>query len=445
MDDNSVQASRERTVVVVGAGLAGLTAARILHQRGTDVIMLEAADRIGGRAMSATTMLDSRVDLGGQWIGHDHHRITAVAAEFGLTPFPMHTGPLPAVVTGARRLSPVGPSMLTAGLVLAGVELLARIGAPARCNDSTVEQWLRRVPGRTARRLLEVIAEVSWTADLDRISVQAMTKMIRAQGGLRTIMSTAGGAQEFLLTEGVGALVDGLAAELGVRVRCGQPVTSVERGDRGITVRTPDDEIRAAKVIVTVPAPMQRHITFTPALPPSRIALTQNTYMGSVYKAIAVYERPFWRSRHGGEFIQLDNPGSAVFDTSPPGGPGHLCVLAAGPRARDLDHLDPADRRTTILGPLIPHIGPEVTEPVDWHEKSWHRDQYAGGGYVALPEPGTTDGFPPFPATPVGDIHWAGTETADGHAGYLDGAIESGTRAAHEVLTALNDRDSVGR
>lgn len=445
MSDDTAHEPGGRTVVVVGAGLSGLTAARTLHRRDVEAIVLEAADRIGGRAMSATTILDSRVDLGGQWIGHDHHRITALAADFGLTPFPMHTRPFPAVISGARRLSPIAPSMITTGLVLACVELLSRTGTPSRWNDTTVQQWLARVPGRTARRLLEVVALISWTADLDRLSVQAMGKMIRSQGGLRNILSTAGGAQESLLAEGVGTLVDGLAAELGARVRCGQRVTSISHGEGGVSVRTSEEEIRAAKVIVTVPAPMQRHITFEPALPPSRTALTRNTYMGSVYKAIAVYERPFWRSRVGGEFLLLDNPGSAVFDTSPPGGPGHLCFLTSGPRARDLDRLDPAARRSAILGPLVPHIGPEVGEPVDWHEKAWHRDEYAGGGYVALPEPGTTDGFPPFPAAPAGDIHWAGAETADGHAGYLDGAIESGTRAAHEVLVALNELDPVGR
>ncbi len=268
-----------------------MTAARTLHRRGVEVIVLEAADRVGGRAMSETTILGSRVDLGGQWIGHDHHRLTALAADFGLTPFPMHTGRFPAVVSGSRRLSPIDPSMIAAGLVLAGVEVLSRTGTPSRWNDTTVQQWLARVPGRTARRLLEVLALVSWTADLDRLSIQAMSTMIRSQGGLRNILSTGGGAQEFLLTEGVGTLVDGLAGELGARVRCGQRVTSISRGEGGVTVRTSEEEIHAAKVIVTVPAPMQRHIAFEPALPPSRTALNHNTYMGSVYKAIAIYAR----------------------------------------------------------------------------------------------------------------------------------------------------------
>lgn len=437
----------DAAVVVVGAGLSGLVAARDLHRRGIDVIVFEAADRVGGRAMSETSGLGSRLDLGGQWIGHDHHRVMALAAELGVTPFRMHTGRLPRVVDGPRRLSPAAPSMVLAGLVLAGVGVLSRVGAPERWNGSTVDAWLGKVPGRTTRRLLEVVALISWTADLDRYSVHAMARMIRNQGGLRTILATRGGAQESLLVEGMGTLVDRLAAELGPRLRTGHAVSSIVREDHGVTVRSASGDVRAAKAIVTVPPPIAARIVHEPVLPPDRVELEQSTYMGSVYKAIAVYERPFWRARKGGEVIVLGNPGSAVFDTTPPGGPGHLCVLVAGPEARELDRLDAAGRREAVLAPLVSHLGPAVREPVSWHEKSWHRDEYVGGGYVALPKPGTTAGLPPMPCAPVGDIHWAGAETASEHAGYLEGAIEAGERAAREVIQTLtrDHTSSAGR
>ncbi|BCO51953.1 monooxygenase [Mycobacterium paraintracellulare] len=426
------------TVAVVGAGLSGLTAARDLHRQGIDVIVLEAADRLGGRAKTETTTLGSQVDLGGQWIGHDHHRLKALAAELGATEYPMHTKPLPLVIDGPRRLSAASPSMLVTALVLAGIEVLSRTGTPERWNATTVEEWLHRVPGRTSRRLLEVLASVSWTADLNKLSIHAMAKMIRNQGGLRTMLSTRGGAQDSLLVEGMGAVVDGLAAELGPRVRPGHRVTSIVRRDRGVTIQTTSGEVRAAKVIVTVPPPMARRIAHEPPLPPDRVELERTTYMGSVYKALAVYERPFWRERNGGEFLVLDKPARGVFDTTSPGGPGHLCVLVGGPAARELDRFDATSRRDVVLGPLTRHVGAEVLEPVSWHEKSWHLDEFAGGGYLALPRAGSTAGLVPVSSAPVGNIHWAGTETATDHAGYLEGAIESGTRAAHEVIAALS-------
>lgn len=431
-------AAVKTTVAVIGAGLSGLTAARELSRKGIDVVVLEAADRLGGRVLSETTPLGSRVDLGGQWIGHDHYRITALAAELGARKFTMHSEGLPAVIAGRRRLSFQSPSILMFGAALACVEALSRLPAPRRWNTVTLADALRRVPGRTPGRLLEVAALTSWTADPNRYSVQAATKMVRQQGGLRTMLSTTGGAQEALLVEGVGALVDGIAAELGDRVRPGHRVTSITQRSRDILLDTTAGRVQTAKVIVTVPPPTVRRISFDPPQSAHRDALARNTYMGSVYKAIAVYDSPFWRNRCSGEFLVLDTPGRAVFDTSPPEGPGHLCVLVAGPEARALDHLDPAERRTALLSSLIDHVGPDVLNPVSWHEKAWHKDEFVGGGYVALPEPGTTEGFLPVDATPVGDIHWAGTETAADHAGYFEGAIESGTRAAAEVLAALS-------
>ncbi|MFE0699834.1 flavin monoamine oxidase family protein [Streptomyces sp. NPDC058872] len=126
-----------------------------------------------------------------------------------------------------------------------------------------------------------------------------------------------------------------------------------------------------------------------------------------------------------------------MFDTTAPDGPGHLCTLVAGPEARALDHMDTDARRNILLGPLVPHLGPDVMKTASWHEKAWHLDEHAGGGYIALPEAGASDDVMPVPHTPIGSIHWAGAETAAEHPGYLDGAITSGRRAAQEVIDSL--------
>jgi monoamine oxidase len=312
---------------------------------------------------------------------------------------------------------------------------LVRLGGRADRSGSRVTQWLDRVPGR-ARRLLEVVALVSWTDDLDRMSVRTMLNLIRRQHGMVTMLSTKGGAQDSLIVEGVGTLAERLADELGTALRLSHPVTGIERDDSGVTVRTAEEEFRAERVIIAVPPPMAAGIHHEPDLPHARAALERDSHMGVVYKAIAVYPEPFWRAFGSAEMIVLDAPGCGVFDSSPPDGPGHLCVLVGGPEAEALDRLGPTERRSAILSVLATQLGIGVLEPASWHEKSWHLDPYAGGGYLALPDL-HADFDLPLPTEPVGRIHWAGSESARDHPGYLDGALEAGLRAAREVADTL--------
>lgn len=438
--EQTPEATFDATVIVVGAGLSGLVAARELSRHGIDVQVLEAGDRVGGRAFAETTARGSRVDLGGQWIGGDHHLLTELGAELGLTKYLMHTEGTPRLLLGGRKRSALNPTLVPAYLALMAFELVSRTSLTARWNDTTLGTVARRLPGRTSRRLLDLVGQIAWTTDLDRISVHAAATMLRTQGGLRTMMATRGGAQDALFVEGVGTIAELLAEELGARVRIGERVERIERDADGVTVTTGTRQLRARKVVVTVPAPMAARIAHHPPLPAARAALERTTYMGTVHKAIAVYEKPFWRDLGGAEVLVLDGPAHAVFDSSPPEGPGHLCMLLGGSAARELDGLDEEARRDALLRPFVPYLGEAVLRPVSWHDKAWHHDEIVGGGYVYLAEPGTTAGLLVADSRrPAGNLHWAGSETATDHPGYFEGAIQSGSRAAAEVAAALRE------
>ena len=430
----------ERTVVVVGAGMAGLRTALDLHARGVDVLVLEAAPRVGGRVLTETTALGTHVDLGGQWIGHGHRRFTALAEECGARVYPMETPTLPKLADGRRTAGPANPTFLLAGAALAAWEGAVRFGGPRLGGDALVADRLRWVP-RRARRLLRVLLEISTTADLDRLSLRDFAAIVRVQEGLRTAMSTRGGAQDSLVADGAGTLAVRMAERLGERVRTDSAVLAIHRDDDGATVHTAAGRVRCRRVVVTAPPPIAAAIEHRPALPAERSRAERGTYMGSVYKALAVYERPFWRDRGHAEMIMFDDPGVGVFDSTPPSadgaGPGHLTLLVGGSDARTLDGLSTEERRDALLARLAHHLGDAVTTPASWHEKAWHQDEYVGGGYLALPD--AIAGAMPVPLghAPAGTVHWAGTETAREHAGYIEGALESGERAAAEVLAAL--------
>lgn len=423
-------------VIVIGAGLSGLTAASELHRQGIDVIVLEASSNVGGRVSSATTKLGSHLDLGGQWIGHGHHRITALVEKARGTAYQTFSRGLPTIVREGRTVSLFSPSVLLATIYLVFLELASRIYVPQGWVSVSVNQAIATfVPLEITRQLLRLLAMVSSTAELSLFSIYSLAKAIPLSGGLLTMLGTEGGAQDRLVVESMGIATSMLANELPRKILTGMRITSVSqnRGDE-VTVHTASGEqFHTRKVIIAVPPPMLKDITFDPPMPPERIALQERTRMGVVYKAIAVFEHPFWREGLGGEFLVLDDPACGVFDSSSPGGPGHLCFLVAGTPARQLDTLDTDARRETLLSRLVPHLGHRVLQPVDWHEKAWHLDEFCGGGYLAYGIVGTTDGLLPMLHEPIGNLHWAGTETAQEHPGYLEGAVESGQRAADEV------------
>ncbi|KAJ4339804.1 hypothetical protein N0V87_003004 [Didymella glomerata] len=293
-------------------------------------------------------------------------------------------------------------------------------------------------PTAITRRFLEVLTTLSAAAELAQTSIYAFAKSVPLSGGMVTMLSAEGGAQDSLITESVGSVVDMLASRLGSgRLRTDTRVVGIVQTDNGVVVRAQSgEEFRAAKVIVAVPPPMLTSISFQPPLPEERLRLQENTQMGVVYKAIAVFETPFWRDRFGGECIVLDDPPRGIFDSSSPSdkGPGHLCVLVGGSPARMLDGMSPQARIELLLGPLIELLGAEILKPVEWHEKAWHGDEFCGGGYMAMSKINTLEGLMPMPHERIGDVHWAGTETAAEHSGYIEGAIESGQRAAREIV-----------
>ncbi len=433
-------------VIVIGAGLSGLTSAAELHRQGIDVIVLEAASNVGGRVNSVETKLGSHLDLGGQWIGRGHHRISNLVERAGGTTYKTFTRGLPVIIRNGRTMSLFSPSVFVAIFYLIFVELASRIYVPRSWITVTVDRAIATmVPLEGARQLLRLVVEIISTAELNVFSVYSIVKTLPLSGGLMAMLGTEGGAQDGLVVESMGIATSMLARELSQRILINTPVTNVsQNGTDEVTVQTASGrQFHARKVIITVPPPMLKSITFDPPMPAERKALQNNTRMGIVYKAIAVFEQPFWREGLGGEFLVLDNPTCGVFDSSPPGGPGHLCFLVAGTPAHQLDKLDSKARRELLLSRLVPHLGRRVLQPAEWHEKAWHLDEYRGGGYLAYPIVGTSEGTLPMPHEPIGSLHWAGTETAQDHPGYIEGAIQSGERAANEVAHALRGAHAV--
>jgi monoamine oxidase len=252
------------------------------------------------------------------------------------------------------------------------------------------------------------------------------------------LAGTAGGAQQDRFVGGSQVVPLRLAEQLGDRVRLGQPVRRIEQRPSGATVHADGVDVAAARVIVAVPPTLAGRIAYDPPLPARRDQLTQRVPAGSVIKSHAVYDTPFWR--HAGLTGQATGdrgPAKVVFDNSPPDGtPGVLLAFLEGAAARQLNRVRPDERRAAVIGSLVEFFGPEAADPVEYAELDWSEEEWTRGCYGAHFPTGVWTQYGPVLRAPVGRLHWAGAETATVWSGYMDGAVQSGERAAAEVVTA---------
>jgi len=190
---------------------------------------------------------------------------------------------------------------------------------------------------------------------------------------------------------------------------------------------------------VAIPPNLAGRIEYSPGLPALRDQLTQRVPVGSLIKTIAVYDTPFWR-RQGlsGQANSLQGPVKVTFDASPHSGrPGVLLGFIDGDDARALSDLPAAARKRLALQSYVRYFGPRAGRPIKYLDQVWDREIYTGGCPVAVAPPGVLTEYGRALRAPAGRIHWAGTETATVWTGYMDGAVQSGHRAAAEVLAEL--------
>jgi monoamine oxidase len=440
--------------VVVGAGYAGLAAALALAEAGRSFVVLEARDRVGGRVW--TEQVDGvAIDLGGMWLGAGHDRFARMARRFGVETYPTPDVGATGIVRHGTLTKvgalPGGIASLTAlPAVVRLAHLASRVDAArpwatpgaARMDRITVDHWLRRwVPDHRTRSLLASALVASFAVEPVEISLLGLVAGIADAGGPARLVGNEGGAQQDLFVGGADGPARAAAVVLGARLRLATPVRRIDHTEAGVVVHAGEHgtvPIEARRAIVAVPPAHLLGIDFAPRLSPRRRNLLERMPMGSVYKAGAVYPRPFWRDGGwSGEVLDADGPLPHAFDATRPAGAGVLMTLACGQRARDLGELDPAERRDLVLDRFSAWFGAAAARPTDFRDVHWDEQPWSGGGYSAIHTPGTLTALAPGASAPVGVLHWAGTETAERSAGYIDGAVRSGERAGAEVLAAL--------
>jgi monoamine oxidase len=458
---------RRQDVVVVGAGISGLVAAREVAKAGRSVAVIEARDRVGGRMNNHPIAGGEVVDLGAEFIGATQNHIRELVDELGIHTFPTYIEGESVYYAGGERstYSDTGPTgtappdpaaLADLATVVSGLNEMS-LGVPVDApheaeraqeyDRQTLEDWIRDNSSGNDRfmALTRAATRPIFGTEPRELSLLFTLFYIAASGDedhpgtFERNFNTRAGAQETRIAGGTHAIAVEAAKYLGRRVVLRSPVRRIVQRSRFAEVHSDRYVNRAKQVIVALPPNLAGRILYEPGLPPLRDGLTQRMPLGWLIKVQAIYERPFWRDEGlNGMAVSDAGPVNVTYDSSPESGtPGALLGFVGGDEARRYAALPAAQRRQEALESFARYFGEQALQPVDFIEANWADEEFTRGSPVGVAPPGLLTTYGPAIREPVERLHWAGTETGTFWSGYMDGAVRAGKRAAAEALERL--------
>ncbi|KAK4498076.1 hypothetical protein PRZ48_010732 [Zasmidium cellare] len=453
----------EVDVVVVGAGLAGLTTATDVIKAGLSCVVLEARNRVGGRTWTTTLKDGGNTDLGAAWINDTNQsRMFALAQRFGLELIEQNTSGKCVLQTedGSIEHFPYGELPPFEESIKTNVAFI-RDQSEADCQnvncayprdvnlDSMTFAAYLKAQGATpdAVRTASVWTRAMVGHEPEDISALFFLNYCKSGGGLLQMRSDRkGGGQHLRIRQGTSAFAEGLAKSLPPStVRLSTAVSTIHQtSPNEVLVHTTNGAaLKARKVISAIPPPVLKKIDIQPPLPLAKQLLVDSYRYGFYQKVMVVFKSPFWVKKGFCGLIQsFKGPAAVIRDTSSPADDKHiLTCFMAGQYGQEWSLKERSERERILLQQIVDvYSAPEAkTELVEFVTLPWSDEEFSGYGCPspALP-PGVLDTAGHAIREPFQNLHFAGTETAEEWKGYMEGAVRSGERSAREVVDGLS-------
>ena len=393
-------------VTVVGAGLAGLCAARTLEAAGHAVVVVEARDRVGGRVWSAQLADGVGIERGAEFIEDGQAAVRGLADELGVRL--LRTG-----MSYSNRQPRDAAGAISRSDVLAGVDALSHVSP-----HGTVAQALQQadIPDRV-RRAIAARLRVSFAQDLTRLSARVL-QHDAASFADREAYRCEGGNQQLALRA---------AAEMRGPILLSRPVETITWSHEGVLVRWRDGEASSDACVITVPATVWRRISFEPALPPWKATVLDSIEYSHAAKLSAPLRLP---TEPSAVLSVEDAYWTWTATRGAPGAESAVHAFAGSSQAlRDLEVTDGPWRWLDSLVRLRPDLAVDADGAVlsTWDDDPWALAAYSTG-LLDHPTAASTA------RAAVGRLHFAGEHTAGEWFALMEGAIRSGRRAAEEIL-----------
>ncbi|KAM5127896.1 amine oxidase [flavin-containing] A [Callospermophilus lateralis] len=448
-------------VVVIGGGISGLAAAKLLSEHEVNVLVLEARDRVGGRTYTVRNEHVNWVDVGGAYVGPTQNRILRLSKELGLQTYKVNiTERLVQYVKGKTypfrgAFPPVWNPLayLDYNNLWRTMDNMGKeIPADAPWQAPHAEEWDKMTMKdlidkicwtKTARQFASLFVNINVTSEPHEVSALWFLWYVKQCGGTTRIFSVTNGGQERKFVGGSGQVSERIMELLGDRVKLSHPVTYIDQSGANITVETLNHECYECRYVISaIPPTLTAKIHFKPELPSERNQLIQRLPMGAIIKCMMYYKDAFWKKKDycGCMIIEDEEAPISITldDTKPDGSLPAIMGFILARKADRLAKLHKEIRKRKICELYAKVLGSEeALQPVHYEEKNWCEEQYSGGCYTAYFPPGIMTQYGRVIRQPVGRIYFAGTETATHWSGYMEGAVEAGERAAREVLNAL--------